>query len=458
MGHGGRREGGEPVPGVVVVFSAGAPCARVIPLAGGAVELGRGDGGPDKLDDGRVSRRHARVAFEAGHCVATDLGSQNGSFIDGERAAAHATMQVYRVLRIGDSLLVPLADVRPYERADVRFIDGFLRGPAMQVVLDEAARAAQAGTILHVRGETGTGKEGVVQAFHRASPRAASPLIAVNCAAIPPGIAERLLFGARRGTFTGAADASGYVEDADGGTLFLDEVAELDLQVQAKLLRVLESREVLALGASKPRKVDFAMCSATHKDLRALVASGGFREDLYFRIGRPGVTVPVLRNRPEEIAALIALDLGQLSPPRTAHVSLVEQCLMRAWPGNVRELLSEIRIAADVALPAGTRVEARHLSPSAGAAFGRALPERPLPPGSASPGTAPSQPPGKRISRDAAEWQHRITEALRDHGGNVAASARALGIHRTQLRRLIERHGIQVADTGDDDDDRDTNE
>jgi transcriptional regulator with PAS, ATPase and Fis domain len=456
MGHGGRREGGEPVPGVVVVFSAGAPCARVIALAGGAVELGRGDGGPDKLDDGRVSRRHARVAFEAGRCVVTDLGSQNGSFVDGERAAAHAAMHVYRVIRIGDSLLVPLADVRPYERADVRFIDGFVRGPAMQAVLDEAARAAHAGTTLHVRGETGTGKEGVVQAFHRASPRAAAPLIAVNCAAIPSAIAERLLFGTRRGTYTGAqADASGYVEDADGGTLFLDEVAELDLQVQAKLLRVLESREVLALGASKPRKVDFAMCSATHKDLRALVAAGSFREDLYFRIGRPGVTVPVLRNRPEEIAALIAHDLGQLSPPRTAHVSLVEQCLMRAWPGNVRELLAEVRIAADAALPTGTRVEARHLAPSAGAAFGRALPEPPAPPGPAAPATPPSQPPGKRISRDAAEWQHRITEALRDHGGNVAASARALGIHRTQLRRLIERHGIQVADTGDGDDDDD---
>src|SRR3954465_1564467 len=132
------------VPGVILVFSSGAPAARVLPLDSGALELGR-DRGAGTIDDGRVSRRHARVAFEAGRCVVTDLGSQNGSFVDGERAAPHAAMHVYRVIRIGDSLLVPLADVRPYARADIRLIDGFVRGPAMQAVLDEAARAALAG-------------------------------------------------------------------------------------------------------------------------------------------------------------------------------------------------------------------------------------------------------------------------------------------------------------------------
>src|SRR6185295_10209887 len=149
------------------------------------------------------------------------------------------------------------------------------RGPAMQAVLDEAARAARGGTTLHIRGESGTGKEGVAQAFHRAGTWAANPLVAVNCATIPHALAERLLFGVKRGAYSGAeADAAGYVQEASGGTLFLDEVAELDTQVQAKLLRVLEAREVLPLGASKPRKVDFALCSATSKDLRTLVAAG----------------------------------------------------------------------------------------------------------------------------------------------------------------------------------------
>ena len=130
------------------------------------------------------------------------------------------------------------------------------------------------------------------------------------------------------------------MQEADGGTLFLDEIAELDPAVQAKLLRVLESKEVLPLGAARPRKVELQVCSATNKDLRALVGAGTLREDLYFRVGRPAVALPALRNRAEEIAPLIAAELGKLSPSLIAHVSLVEQCLLRPWPGNVRELLA----------------------------------------------------------------------------------------------------------------------
>src|SRR4051812_137448 len=329
------------VPGVILVFSSGVPAARVLSLASGALELGRRDGSSGTIDDGRVSRRHARVGLDAGRCVVTDLGSQNGTFVDGEPVAARVPTPVRRVIRMGDSLLVPCADVRPFERAGVDTIGGFVRGPEMQAVLAEAGRAAQAAAVLHVCGENGTGKEGVAQAFHRATGRAGG-LVAVNCAAIPHTLAERLLFGARRGAYSGAeTDASGYVQEADGGTLFLDEIAELDAQVQAKLLRVLESREVLPLGASRPRKVDFALCSAASKDLRALVGSGGLREDLYFRIGRPAVMLPALRHRPEEIPALIARELARRSPVPVAHVSLVEQCLLRPWPGNVRELLAE---------------------------------------------------------------------------------------------------------------------
>src|SRR6185295_6048190 len=194
-----------------VVFSAGAVGTRIMPLDAGRIELGRTDGSPGQLDDGRVSRSHALVERDGERWMVTDLGSQNGTFVDGERILPRAPTPV--------------------------------------------ARAAHA-------------------------------LVAVNCAAIPEGLAERLLFGARRGAYSGIeADAAGYLQEADGGTLFLDEIAELDLPVQAKLLRVLESHEVLPLGASKPRKVDFALCSATSKDLRALIAMGSFREDLYFRVG-----------------------------------------------------------------------------------------------------------------------------------------------------------------------------
>jgi len=446
---GGDRER---LPGLAVVFSAGTATVQVMSLAAGPLELGRSDG-PGKLDDGRISRRHAAVALVDGRFVVTDLGSQNGTSIDGRPIAAQMPTPVERVIRVGDSLLVPCTDVRPLAEAGVQRQGGFVRGPAMQRILDEAAAAGRAGTPLHVRGESGSGKEGVVQAFHRGSARTAGALVAVNCAAIPHAIAERLLFGAKRGAYSGAeADASGYIQDADGGTLFLDEIAELDAQVQAKLLRVLESKELMPLGASKPRRVDFALCSATNKDLRALVATGAWREDLYFRIARPAVVLPPLRQRPEEIPALIVDELARLSPAATAHVSLVEQCLLRPWPGNVRELLAELRAAAQLAQADGHRVTAHHLAATAGTVFGASTTGTTAPAAASPAATAPASPPSdtpadearRRAARDPVDWALRITESLRIHGGNVAATARALGLHRTQLRRMIAQHGIAV--------------
>jgi transcriptional regulator of acetoin/glycerol metabolism len=431
----GQAPAADARPGLVLVFAGQSAVARAFPLADHALELGRGTEGDGKLDDGRVSRRHTRVTFEDGRFLATDLASQNGTFVDGQQIAANVATPLTRALRLGDSVLVPCGDVGPFLRLGVQIVDGFVRGPAMQLLLEDIARAAQIGSVLHVRGETGTGKEGVAAAFHRSGPRANGPLVAVNCAAIPQPIAERLLFGAKRGTYSGAdQDATGYLVDADGGTLFLDEIAELDAQVQAKLLRVLESREVVALGTSKPRRVELGFCSATNKDLRALVASGTLREDLFFRIGTPAVTLPPLRSRPEEIAALVVAELARLA--LTAHASLVEECLLRPWPGNVRELLAELRAAAQTAHP-DTRVLGRHLTPEAGNMFATTA--------------ARLEPTAEHVRKRMPqtvddEWRARIEDALRANDGKVAAAARALGLHRTQLRRLIERHGIEISE------------
>ncbi|RYZ46042.1 MAG: Fis family transcriptional regulator, partial [Myxococcaceae bacterium] len=198
---------------------------------------------------------------------------------------------------------------------------------------------------------------------------------------------------------------------------------------------------VLPLGGSRPRKVDLQVCSAGNRDLRAMVANGKLREDLYFRLGRPEVTLPPLRQRPEEIPALVAMSVRELSPELSAHVTLLEACLLRPWPGNVRELRVEARAAAQEALLRGAlRVEVSHLGPSAGTAFG--------PPPSASQEPAPktSSPPPSRVSPLEEGERARVVEALRQHGGNVAATARALGMHRTQLRRLLERHGLSLED------------
>ena len=392
--------------------------------------------------DPRMSRRHASVRFDGRHFWATDLGSQNGTSVDGEPISPNVPREARRTLRMGDSLFVLCADVRPYEQVGVTEVDGFVRGPAMQSLLKEVERAAELGFPLHIHGESGTGKEGVARTYHEHGPRSAGPFIAVNCAAVPQGIAERLLFGARRGAYSGAeADAQGYLQAADGGTLFLDEVVELDLAVQAKLLRAVESREVLPLGAPKPKLVDILICSASNKDLRALVAQGKLREDLYFRICRPEVSLPPLRQRPEEIALLIQRMARQVKPQVEPHVSLLEACLLRPWPGNVRELLVEVRSAIQAALMQGVhRVEARHLSQHAGTAFGAAAAAAPPAPAEL---TAP-RPAPSRVKPLDAEERTRLEEALRQNGGKVATTARALGMHRTQLRRLLERHAITV--------------
>ncbi|MFO0588456.1 MAG: sigma 54-interacting transcriptional regulator [Polyangiaceae bacterium] len=438
------REGARAAePGLLLVLAAGRPASVVVRLTEGEIVLGRDLPAFGKDPDGRMSRRHALVKWTGQRFEVTDLGSRNGTSIDGAPIAADAPSAVTRVLRAGDSIFLPIRDVEPYERLGVRIAEGRVEGPALQEALLSAAHAARLGSTLHITGESGSGKEGLARAFHAAG-RASGPFQAVNCATIPESVAERLLFGAKKGAFSGAdADADGYVQAAHGGTLFLDEVAELSLAVQAKLLRVLETGEVLPLGASRPRKVDLRFCSATHRDLRAMVAAGRLREDLYFRIAAPRVVVPPLRDRPEEIAYLAQAEVERVGGPAAVHPSLIEACLLRVWPGNVRELLAEIRSAAQAALAAeAPRLEAKHLSAHAGSALASAaapIPVRELPP-SESEGTRErvvvtvGLPPSKT----------KIAGALKRHEGNISRAARDLGLHRTQLKRMLERYGIDA--------------
>jgi transcriptional regulator with PAS, ATPase and Fis domain len=262
-------------------------------------------------------------------------------------------------------------------------------------------------------------------------------LVAINCATIPAALAERMLFGARRGAYSGAdSDADGYVQSADGGTLFLDEIADLDPTIQAKLLRVIETREVLPLGATKPRRISFGLVTATHRSLREAVAKQRLREDLFYRIGRPEVTLPLLHERPEEIPWLLAETARGVRSDLALHAQFVEACLLRPWPGNVRELIAEARRSAHEAVAAGaTLVEERFLDAHAG----RPVDARADPDGIAAAG-AP-------LSNDA-----EIEAALRDEGGNVTAAARRLGVHRNQLRRWIARRANASlgSDSGED--------
>jgi transcriptional regulator with GAF, ATPase, and Fis domain len=421
------------IPGAVLVSCDGTPLCGAIAIGEEPLQLGRGTVGDVVIEDNRMSRRHVRVAFDAAHgrFVVEDLGSRNGFTLGITKLAARSRSEAEpeSVLGLGNSLFLLVADIRPFRNEGVTIANGHVIGPRLRACYRQIELAAGAGDTLHITGESGAGKEAAARAFHEHGPTPHGPLIAVNCAAIPEGVAERLLFGARKGAFSGASDAEGYVQAASGGTLFLDEVGELDPNVQAKLLRVLESRQVLPVGATRPQSVDIRIVSATHRDLRVMVGQKRFREDLFYRIARPHVRLLPLRERREEIPTLARLVVERTATGLRPRTSLLAACMDRPWPGNVRELLREIQDATSRARGEdATTVEERHLEPSAGMPFTASAVDE-------VPSTSTSEP-APLPSRDT------IEAALRDAGGQVQTAARTLGLHRNQLRRWLARTGL----------------
>ncbi|MBX3160104.1 MAG: sigma 54-interacting transcriptional regulator [Deltaproteobacteria bacterium] len=390
------------------------------------------------IDDERVSREHATVRWQRDGWRIVDLGSRNGTFVDGERLKGERHVEADAIVRLGHTVLVLLRDGRGH--GATKAARGELAiGPGVARADDEIRRAAGGRTLL-LQGEAGVGKERSARLFHDAR-RPDGPFVAVDCAAIPEGAAERLLFGSRRGAFSGATDAVGHLQSADGGTLFLDEIAELDLGVQAKLLRVLETREVLPIGATSPIAIDLGVVAATHVDLRA-VPRTHFREDLYDRLAHAVVRIPPLRERKVDAARLAVAELASIDGRLSAHAKLVEACCVRAWPGNVRELRTAVARAARTAL-ADHRlvVRAADLPEHAGAA-------RDDPPGVVAPEPPPIDlgPP-----LEQARLQHRreldesdVRAVMAEHGDNLTAAARAAGIDRSTLDRLLRRFGIRT--------------
>lgn len=424
----------KPRPGIIAIVMAGEPAVLALEVGLIGVEFGRGTPAGLLEADDRVSRKHVRIRRTKGEWLITDLESRNGTFVDGVQLTAEETFDGEPLIRIGRSLLWAVEDIASFRdlKGKQPGDSGPVLGGRLQNAWAEIALASRSGSTLYVRGESGAGKELAARAFHEArfGTSSKAPFVAVNCAAIPEGLAERLLFGAQRGAFSGAtADAEGYVQAAHKGSLFLDEIAELDPLVQAKLLRVLESREVLPLGSTKAKAVDIAVCVASHKSLRDEVARGRFREDLYFRLGRPEVQLPPLRERLDELPWLIQCELASVDRQLSPSVTFIETCALRAWPGNVRELLHEVRRAAHRALSAAspddqvTLVEPQHLSSEAGLVIVGVQGETP------SGRPKPARPP----------TDEEILKALDDNQGNVRGTARVLGIHRNQLRRWLDK-------------------
>jgi transcriptional regulator with PAS, ATPase and Fis domain len=299
---------------------------------------------------------------------------------------------------------------------DVVALDG-----ATREVFDTVRRVAPHRISVLVLGESGTGKEVVAREVHRASGRG-GPFVAVNVAALPENLAEAELFGAARGAFTGAdRDRPGVVEASSGGTLFLDEIGDLAPQVQAKLLRVLQEREVRRIGETRTRPVDLRLVSATHRDLGRLVAEGRFRADLLYRISGIAVSLPPLRERPRDLRVLLDRALGGTPLAPDARAAL----LSWSWPGNVRELLSAVEAAR--ALSGGERIERSH------------LPARLRTAGEAAA-------PGAGRYRSAVDDAKRkvVLEALAETGGNRTRAAGLLGLSRQSLLYEMKRLGIRA--------------
>ncbi|MEX2027623.1 MAG: sigma-54 dependent transcriptional regulator [Pirellulaceae bacterium] len=300
--------------------------------------------------------------------------------------------------------------------------------PAMQELLRLIQRAGPSGKAILIQGESGTGKELVAHALHASSQRADKPMVVINCAALPETLLESELFGHEKGSFTGAIAAKpGLFEVADGGTLFIDEIGELPGPLQAKLLRVLEDGSMRRIGSIKERRVDVRLLAATNRQIAQEVAAGRFREDLYYRINVMSLELPPLRERAGDVPLLVRHFLGagwEAEAEALAHMERYH------WPGNVRQLINAIdrgKILADDHL-----IRVRDLPHEVRAAAAHDFP-----------------PAGDDLDDLATIQRVKIVEVLRRVSGNKTHAAKALGIERRKLYRLLQKYQILDAEIGD---------
>ena len=378
--------------------------------------VGREAGGDVSLaiEDRALSRRHARFVRRGQRIEVEDLGSTNGTFVNGKRLGTTAlALEAHSVVRLGETLLC--AETLHLGSENAPPPPPFVGTSAvMRRVYAELHRIATSSASVLVLGSSGSGKELAAQALHTLSGRSGA-FVAVNCSAINPSVAESLLFGHHKGAFTGAhSQVQGYFEQADGGTLFLDEVSELEIALQAKLLRALESGQIHPVGGP-PATVDVRVVSATNVELSERVRDERFRADLYARVAAMTVRMPPLDDHKADLPSLF-----RSFADKDADTQLLEALMLRAWPLGVRELRN---VAQRVAIEAGAEPILRlaHLPDELRVA---------------SIAVATSS------SRDIS--QEQVEQALRQAHGNIAAAARVLGKDRKQIYRLLETYGLDA--------------
>jgi transcriptional regulator with PAS, ATPase and Fis domain len=395
------------------------------------------------LADARVSGQHLRIADDdhGGHVV-VDLGSRNGTFFEGLRIT-EASLPLPASLKLGRTVL-RFAPVAPADRprASRAHAFGDLIGPSLAMreafALLELAAASDVTVLL--TGETGTGKELAARALHARSARRKGPFVAVDCGAVPDTLIDSELFGHARGAFTGASHARpGLFASADGGTLLLDELDGVSLATQARLLRVLEERAVRAVGADAPRPLDVRVIAACHAPLDRLVAEGRFRADLYYRLAVLQVDLPPLRQRREDLPAIVEAMLGRRGLAGPVEGPGLATLQAHHWPGNVRELRNVIERACTLAPGAATFRDLRIVVGATTGTDGAPPVRTDLPFADA-----------KQAVVQAFERAY-LREVFARAGGNVTAAARAADVDRKHLRGLLRRYGLLGDDGAGDD-------
>jgi transcriptional regulator of acetoin/glycerol metabolism len=390
------------------------------------------------LPDERVSALHACIERRDGRWYLTDHKSTNGSRVGG-RSVRETGLEDGDVVELGQTFFryraavsTPFHALGDVDAADLRGLPkafGTLL-PWLTRDLETLSRVARSDVSVLLRGETGTGKEILARAIHAESGREGR-FVAVNCGALPVTLVESLLFGHKRGAFSGAAqDELGLVRTAEGGTLFLDEIGDLGTAAQAAVLRVLQEREVLPLGATRPIATDVRIVAATHRPIEALAASGEFRQDLLARIGGFTYALPPLRDRIDDLGLLVATLLGKVAGERANAMSLTSDLVYAMlgydWPFNVREVEQRLRTAAILAVDG--RIQLAHVWKDG--------------PPTPNLQAAPSCPPPGRLSKEDEALHADLVARLVEHGGNVTRVGEVLGKRRTTVQRWLRRLGI----------------
>jgi DNA-binding NtrC family response regulator len=423
------------------------------------IRIGARRGNDLQLSDGQVSGLHCEIRLDERGYRVRDLDSTNGTWAAGLRVN-----DVYvppgAVLAVGGSKVKfePLDESVEMELSARDRFGGMLgQSVRMRELFARLEKLAPSDATVLITGETGVGKELVAESLHELSPRSSGPFVVLDCGSIPQNLIESELFGHEKGSFTGAvATYAGAFERAHRGTVFLDEIGELPLAMQPKLLRVLERKEVRRVGGSKTISVDIRVVAATNRDLGVEVNRGRFREDLFYRLAVARVHVPPLRERREDIPALLEHFLALI--PGAGHTRLapetVDLMMKHDWPGNVRELRNVIERAvllsespiADGALRRMTGPLDAPPGDVGGAAAGAGAPAAPSGPAAIDTMETRIDPDSPfKVAKAAliAEFEKRYVRSLLErHGGNISAAARSAGIDRMSIHKMLNRLGI----------------